>query len=269
VSAIAASGPTEAPSRTWLKVIGGVVAVALVLGGAYRLLAFLARDTFTVHTAYAGVRVLYVDDKHGNVNVIPEPAGSPLRVNERVTRSFIPARRHVAREAGGVLRLRASCEDLIGADCSVRYTIFAPPEVSLLLSAAQGNVTVHNVVSQTPLTLNAAAGSVIVDGLTAPRIDLSSAAGDVRASGLRSPVVSASSAAGDVRLTMAVVPRSLSAESTAGNVHLTLPDAIYSVDAQTVAGERPSVDLREDPRSPNRITAKSTAGGVRIDRAVK
>lgn len=106
---------------------------------------------------------------------------------------------------------------------------------------------------------------MIVDGLSAPSVDLSASAGSVRATRLRVPLVTADSAAGDVKLAITVTPRSISAESTAGNVHLIVPDAVYAVDAQAVAGDRPNVKVRQDPSSPLKIKAHSTAGNVTIE----
>jgi Toastrack DUF4097 len=263
VSAVA-TAETATPPRTWLKVLGGIVSIALVLGGAYRILAFLARDSFTVRATYTDVRALYVKSDHGSVRVVAEPPGSPVRISEHVVRAFLTPKRTVVRAPGGVLRLHGDCREVLGTDCSVSYTVFAPPEVSLLLSAARGNVVVRDIVSRTPLKLSAAAGSVIVDGLTAPRVDLSSAAGSVLATRLHVPVVSADSAAGDVRLAITGAPRSITAESTAGNVHLTVPDAVYEVDAGTVAGDSPNIKVRQDPSSPLKIKARSTAGNVTI-----
>ena len=86
------------PATVLLHLVGGLLGLALVLGGARTLLDAAARESFTVDASYTGVTRLVVDDDNGDVELTGVPAGRPLRVRTRVTRGVqAPKRTATAR----------------------------------------------------------------------------------------------------------------------------------------------------------------------------
>ena len=264
--------PMRQPRRTprWLRialvVIVVVLAVATIANGAWSLLAVAARHTSTTTTAYPGVRTLTVNNQSGDIDLVSAPAGGPVRVTAKVTRGLDKPTQSAERSAGGALRLNASCpSDFNGVSCNVDYRVAVPVGIRLLVDASAGDVAVRDYTSGVPLRLKSSSGDVDVTGVTAPEVDLKSSAGEVHASAIRSPVVSVDSSAGDVRLDMVAPPSKLVATSSAGDVHVTLPDAIYALDASSSAGDVSDRGIRQDPRSPRKLTVRSSAGDVSVD----
>ena len=97
------------------------------------------------------------------------------------------------------------------------------------------------------------------------RVSASASAGSVTGIALGSAEVSASSSGGSVRLDFAVDPTRVDGRSSAGSVLVQVPqdEMVYVVDASTSAGSR-TVTVRTDPHAKRRITARSSAGSVRV-----
>jgi hypothetical protein len=252
------------PLRLVLTVVAALIALAIIVSGAFALLDEAATKTTIVRTGYGGVRSLEVDDDVGIIELTGAPAGSRLRVVEHVRSGFRGPRRRAER-AGGTLHLSAACPDFPGGRCGVRYELAVPSGTSLTIHSGGGDVLARGVAGGRRVLLDSGAGTVRVDGASADVVDLSSAAGDVRATGVRgADRVRAESAAGDVRVKLLDPPRRLNAHSAAGDVDLTVPDVTYAVDASSSAGDVADHDLRTDPDAPRTISATSAAGDVRI-----
>jgi DUF4097 and DUF4098 domain-containing protein YvlB len=234
--------PTHRGVRRALAVLAALAGVAAIGWGALALVELGARHTTTERASYAGVRSIEVHAASGSVTIAQGPARSRVEVTTRVTRG-LRAGHHSARVTGSTLHLHSDCSWFASISCSASYTVKVPAGL--------------------PVRVFSAAGDVRVDGVRASSIQLGSAAGDVRATGVRAARISASSSAGDVRVEALSVPRELTATSSAGDVRLDVPDAVYAVQADTSAGDR-RVEARQDPASPNRIVARSSAGDVVI-----
>ena len=103
---------------------------------------------------------------------------------------------------------------------------------------------------------------VEVPPLTAVR--LTTDAGDVTAIELDAVQVRADTDAGDVELDLVRVPSLVAAETDAGDVTLNVPFGTYAVTTDTDAGDDNVVGIVNDPRSTNRIDARTDAGDVTI-----
>ncbi len=118
-----------------------------------------------------------------------------------VTEGLGTPHRAASRTAGGVLKLSASCSNvLVGSSCDVGYTVAVPAGVRLSIDSSGGDISVRDYVGRTPLSLSSSAGDIDATGIAVPALSLDSSAGDVRADGIRARVVHAESSAGDVRL---------------------------------------------------------------------
>src|SRR4051812_13046408 len=98
-------------ARTLFYVLGAVIGLALVLGGAKELLDVLARQNYNVRGSYVGVRQLVVDNDAGRVTLRGVAADAPLHVRAHVRRGLVgPTRR--SERAGRSLRLTGRCPQL-------------------------------------------------------------------------------------------------------------------------------------------------------------
>jgi hypothetical protein len=270
MSATTAPLPRQRRTPRWLRitlvVIVAVIAVATIGNGAWTLLALSARHTFETTSAYGGIRTLTVENNAGDVDLVSAPAGAPVRVVAKITRGLDQPHRAAVREAGGGLRLTASCpSDFNDVSCNVDYRVAVPQGTRLVVQSSAGDVALHDYTTHGPLNVSSSAGDVSATRVTAASVRLHSSAGDVRGSALTAPVVHGDSSAGDVHLDLLTAPRSLTATSSAGDVRLTVPNAVYAVTASSSAGAVTDDGVRRDPRSPRKITAKSSAGDVSID----
>ncbi len=232
-----ASPRTPPAMRIMLGLLTSAVAAAVVLGGAYSLLDVAARHTSHLRASYAGVRALIVDDDNGDVRLTGAPAGSALVVHEQVTQGLATPQHRAVRERGGVLALSSSCDDLLGPECNVAYSIVVPSGISVTAGSGAGDISARD---------RSGAGDVSASRVSAADVRLSSGAGDIRA---------------DLRGNL----HRLVASSGAGDVTLTVPNAVYHVNATSGAGSVSDQGLRQDPASPRTITASSGAGDVTID----
>jgi hypothetical protein len=110
-------------------------------------------------------------------------------------------------------------------DCSTDFRVELPPGVALRASSD--------------------AGSITAEGIDVPELHLRSDAGDVTAD-----VVS--------------TPSLVELRSDAGDVSVSVPPGRYAVDTDTDAGDEDVTGIVNDPQAPNRITAETDAGDVKI-----
>ena len=87
----------------------------------------------------------------------------------------------------------------------------------------------------------------------------------MRGTALRSKNVVATSSAGEVRLDFSAPPDRVHTRLGAGDLTVLVPNdgTAYWVEADTSLGDT-SVRVPTDPRSPQRISATSSAGSVRV-----
>jgi hypothetical protein len=245
--------------RAW-RIVGTLVAVALLGLGTFQAVLALAHEEHTeVHRfAAAGVRVIDVHDATGHVRIVGS-ADEPGRI--RVTAHVsdgLRATGHSERIEGDRLVLHASCP-LFSNYCTVDYTVEAPEDVDVRVRTDSGT-TVQGIRGD--VDVDSEEGSVDLDRITGS-IRAKTDQGHVRATGLRSSRVTADSDQGGVELRFLEAPRHVRATTDQGSVDVVLPDdgTSYQVSATTDQGtvER---DIRSDPDSDHTITADSDQGDV-------
>jgi Putative adhesin len=231
--------------RALLMLVGALVALALVVAGAYNLLDLSARGTFITRASYVGVRSLVVESGNGDVHLTGAPPGSKLRVLEHVTEGLTTPARATTSNGAKTLSIRSHCVFILSEQCSVDYQIAVPSEVTVRVSTGAGDITVRNLTSRVSLRL-------------------SSGAGDISATAISSPDVNLSSGAGDIRATLVHPAELLQASSGAGDLVLTVPNVAYAVTTSSGVGNITDSSLRIDPASPRRINASAGAGDVTV-----
>jgi len=258
----AASQRTPPAVRRALLAAAALLALALVVTGSFSILDLAARHTSTQRATFDDVRALVVEDA-SDVRVIGAPAGTPVTVLARITEGLRGPGRVAERDAGGVLRLSASCPGFFGGQCGVLYEIRVPSGTLVRVASDSGDVRAENLVAREPIELYSSAGDVTAIDVTAPAIELSSSAGDVEARGLSADRIRAESSAGDVAVALRTPAERLVAHSSAGDVEVLVPDTVYDLAASSSGGD---VDarVRSDPDSPRELTARSSAGDVRV-----
>ena len=254
---------TPLPIRRLLFAAAALLALFLVLVGAYNLIDVATRHTATERATYVGVRSLVIE-KASDVRLTGAPADAPLDVVARVTEGLRTPERSVERGTGGVLELSSSGCGFLGGQCEVDYTIRVPSGTVVRAEADAGDVHAERLATTEPLVLGTSAGDVTAADVRAPSIVLSSSAGDVEARGLSADRIELSSSAGDVVASLATAAQRVLAESSAGDVELLVPNEIYRLDASSSAGDVDADDLRTDPAAARAISAHSSAGDVRV-----
>ncbi len=254
----AASQRTPPAVRRALLAAAALLALALVVTSSFSMLDLAARHTSTQRATFDDVRALVVEDA-SDVRVI----GAPVTVLARITEGLRGPGRVAERDAGGVLRLSASCPGFFGGQCGVLYEIRVPSGTLVRVASDSGDVRAENLVAREPIELYSSAGDVTAIDVTAPSIELSSSAGDVQARGLSADRIRAESSAGDVAVALRTPAERLVADSSAGDIEVLVLDAVYDLAASSSGGD---VDarVRSDPDSPRELTARSSAGDVRV-----
>ena len=247
-----------------VRLLGGLLGLALVIGGAWSLLGLMARNSFDARATYSGVKSLVVGTP-GEVRLTARPAGSALLVRAHVTRAFREPKRQALRTGAGGLELRDSCSGLFSDNCTVDYDIAVPRGTSVRVESGDGDVVATDVVAGRALRLASGTGDVSASGVRASSLELSSGAGDVHGVSIRATRISASSGAGDVSLDVARPARLLTAQAGAGSVLLRVPDVTYAFDAAAGGGRVLADGVRNDTNSPRVLRAQSGGGSVIVD----
>jgi hypothetical protein len=253
---------TPHPIRRALFAGAALLALFLVLVGAYNLIDLSMRETKTERASYEGVRTLVIDEA-SDVRLTGAAAGAPLEVATRTTEGLRTPDSTVER-SGGELRLSSSGCGFLGGQCEVDYEIRVPSGTVVRAEADAGDVYAERLTTTEPLVLETSAGDVTAIDVRAPRIELSSSAGDVEARALRGDRIDLHSSAGEVIASLAAPADVLRADSSAGDVELLVPNEVYRVEATSSAGDVDDGNLRTDPAAPRSITAHSSAGDVRV-----
>lgn len=268
------------------RVLTGVVLVAVVLGvasGANSLVQVMARHTSTLPVrTYTDVRSVRIEADAGDVTVRQGPAGSSVRVRERVTRGIGEPRRQQIVTDAGQLRLVDDCQ-WWNQSCAVSYDVTVPRGTTVgTLSSSSGDVRVTGVRTDQRVRLATDSGSIRTDGLRAPSVSADADSGDVDLARVVAPTVTARSDSGDVRLRdvrsrtieastdsgellgyVPVPPRLLSLRSDSGGAQAYVPVGAYRIDARTDSGSVSNDEaVRNDPRAERRIVMRSDSGDV-------
>ena len=243
-----------------LRPVSALVCLLLVASGAWTLVNAVARVTTEERTTYAGVERLVVEDV-GSVRITGAPAGAPVSVTTRITRSLTAPQQHVD-HAGGRLAIDSSCPVVLAQECEVDYDIAVPPDVRVTVDSGAGDVEAADLRMDKPLELRSSAGDVGAERVTAPELAARSGAGDVRLLEIRAPRIEARSSAGDVRAEALAPLTRLLASSSAGDVDVVVPEGVYALTASAGAGDVRAGAIRTDPESRRSLELRSSAGDV-------
>ena len=224
--------------------IGTGLAVLLVAGATFGVVAGFFRQSRTETKVYAGVTALSVSATTGSVTVHAGAPGGQVTVTRHLTWSFGTAG-SAETLAGGRLTAQADCEATLGLGlCSVDYDLVVPPDL--------------------PLTLETHTGTIEVDGV-AGDLHASTHTGSVDLRGLLSRRVEASTSTGSVEVHFVTAPDDVRADTSTGSVEVVLPagPTTYAVSASTSTGST-DVNVPVDPASAHRITAHTSTGSVEV-----
>ncbi len=235
--------PSAGPGVVALRVLGGVVAVTLVLGATASVVATFFRQTRSeTHEYSQAVTAVTVGATTGSITVRAAAAGSPVRVTSELTWSFGTAT-SVEHVTAGRLDVEARCGNEIVGLCEVSYDITVPPGVTLALDTHTGTIE--------------------ASGLTGD-VRASTHTGSVELHDLRSQHVDATTSTGSVDLTFVGAPQSVTAQTSTGSVEVGLPGGLtYDVSASTSTGST-DVTVPTDASAGRRVQAHTSTGSVDV-----
>jgi hypothetical protein len=223
---------TLSAGRRILLVVGGVVALALIGWGALMLVGLLGRTTSEREVTLTPTAGRLRIDVNGDIR-IDAGTGSDVRIVERMRYGLRKPRVTEDVTADGVV-IRARCP-WYDSNCSVNAVLTVPANLSVDAHSSGGDITASGLAGSAQL--DSSGGGIVASGLTGSVV-LRSSGGDITASGL----------SGSARL-----------DSSGGGVRATgLRTA--QVEARSSGGD---VELSFDS-APDRVTADSSGGGVRI-----
>ena len=194
----------------------------------------------------------------GPVSVLGRPTG-PVRV-ERSMRWLGARPATTERVDGGVLRVESVHQHRSSLRGEVGYRVELPAAASVRVVAGAGEVAVQGIGGE--VEVRARAGRLVVADLGG-NLRASAQAGTIDGTGLACARVEVSSGAGGITLAFDRPPESVEARAGAGGVDLLVPEERYRIDASSSAGHV-EVGLPSDPAADRRLSAHSSAGGVRI-----
>lgn len=231
-----------------------VVIVLIVLAG----LALRRSDSDTV-TFPAPVRSIDVKLPAGGVRLTAGGDGGATVTRE--TRWLLTKPKLDEGLDDGELRLHVSGSPLFSG--IVEYSLTVPAGAAVRVWTSAG--TIHATGLDGELEARSSAGGIYLDGCRGP-LRLRTSAGSVEGEQLGSTDVEVQSGAGGVDLRFAVAPERVEIETSAGSVDVVVPDDRYAVSTETSVGEV-TVEVPHDDAATRRITAKTSAGSVRIANA--
>jgi hypothetical protein len=218
--------------RKAVLAVGGIMALGLIGWGVLSLIGLLGRTTsqreLTLTPTAGRLRI----DVNGDVT-IKIGSGPDVRVTETMRYGLRKPRVTEEVTADG-LALRARCP-WFDSTCSVDAVLTVPASLSVDARSSGGDITASGLTGS--VQLDSSGGGIRASGLTGSVV-LRSSGGDIVASGL----------AGSARL-----------DSSGGGVRATGLRSLQ-VDARSSGGD---VELSFDS-APDRVTADSSGGGVRI-----
>lgn len=255
---------TDPALRRLLAAAVAIFAVAAVAGGALILLGVVARDTEIVSDTYRDVRELRVASGSGDVSIVQGAAGTPVRVDARITRSFISPHRRDRLDAG-VLRLAADCSSWIGIDCHVDYDITVPPGMRVAADVGSGDTRILGLRSTGQVVAHGGSGDLELRDVSAPSVDLRVGSGNITSDLRRSTSVRAETGSGDLVLGLTGTPQRVRAVTGSGDVQLTVPATSYRIDTNTGSGDvTTDEELVQDDRVPRRLSLSTGSGDISL-----
>jgi hypothetical protein len=249
---------SPSPLRHAAFVVGGLVAVMIVLACAVTLLDQLAQRTRHSVQSFAGVEQVKVDLGRGNVDIVPA-RGKKMRVLASRKSGIVSASSSYDFD-GRKLELHGGCRVIV-LTCEVDYKIEVPRGTAVHVRGFAGSVTARNIRGS--VDLSNTAGDVRAFNIRGPRVELSTKAGSAEATDIRARYVSVQSAAGNASARLLVPARDLRVETHAGDAKAIVPDVGYRIDAGTDGGDT-HVRVRRSERSSRVLRVRTNAGSVSV-----
>jgi hypothetical protein len=242
--------------RVAAALVVSVAAAALLAGCAF--IDSANEHEERSYTVDEKVDALSVRDPSGRIEVLT--GTGPVSVREQYTYASSPPKTSHKVESGTLNLVNSGCDQSgLNRRCQVDYRIEVPAGTAVTVDADAGQVTITGITAA--VKINADAGAVQLTAVTGA-VEVTANAGTIKGTGLAG-VTKVHSDAGSVDLAYVKAPTSVDASSDAGRVTVRLPAGTYAVDAKVSAGHR-TVDVANDPNSPNRITVRSDAGSVEV-----
>jgi Putative adhesin len=279
----APGGPRMTPGRIAALTTGTLVAVILIAGTAFSLVANLGQGSFPL--SY-GIPVsngqVTANISSGNLTLRQVP-GSAARLAGTVRYSLVrPAVTRSVTASGTVLSV--DCRVSVG-DCGLDGTLDVPARASVSLSSGGGDVVVPGFAGR--LTLSTGGGNITGRNLAGPvqlstgggGVDVSGAAGDLQlatgggnisGSGVTAPRVTAQTGGGDITIAFTQPPGNLHISSGGGNVSVILPQGATRYNISTIAdggGTSIANSVPINSSSSDTITVDSGGGDISISQA--
>lgn len=244
------------------RALGTALTVVVLVVAGVAAWTWLAPDRGEArsHTYRQPVTSVHLDNDDGDITVHAGPPGA-VTVASRL--SWTTLGRPTTEESwdGDTLTIAGRCPRTHpGSACVVDYVLVVPPGVALDLRTGAGAVRARDLTGD--VRLAAAAGDVTADDVTGP-LRVRADTGRVTGSGLRSDAVDIEIGSGDVALTFAEPPATATAVAGHGDVVVGLPAGAYDVAADAASGDD-TVEVRQDPAAPSRVTARTGAGDVHV-----
>lgn len=241
--------PTATPARSRpsivrrvLLVVALVVGFLLVLAGVDRIVRDTASATQTLDAE--GVTSIAVDTPAGEVAVTASDRSDVAVVSTTRSGLFSDADVDVRRE-GSQLLLAGDCDGIGLMSCEVAFEVEVPRSLAV------------------PLTVDATAGEIDLRGISSP-IEVRTTAGAVRLLDFSGETATVLTTAGEIDVDAAATTRALDLKTTAGSIDVTIDDREpLQVDVDTTVGSQ-SVSVHQAADADRTITARTTAGEIRI-----
>ncbi|MDH6131701.1 hypothetical protein P3T37_001075 [Kitasatospora sp. MAA4] len=256
--------PSRGPEgRAW-RIVGGVVAVLLLMTGAGEAWAVLVEQNTTVPTHYsASVTAVELDLPDGSLNVTAGPDDG-LTVSQHL--NWMLSRPSVEQSlVGRTLRIKVRCPRILGIGepaCDVGLDLQVPPTTAVTVRMTSGYGRISGVSGD--LSLHATSGELDLNGVSG-QVSADVTSGLVKGTDLAAAQVEASATSGRVELGFSRAPDQLALTASSGSVSAVLPrGSTYRLTTRSTSGS-PEIDpALSDPQSSRTITATTTSGDLSL-----
>lgn len=225
------------------RIVGGLVAVVIVLGLAVPAIAQMLRHTaVSEHEIPAGLTSLAVRADVGEIRVRVVAAGEEPHAVSTSRASFSDPAIGVT-HSGDTTRLDSDCTGPNWLDpCEVEWDVLVPAGTDVDLQTSVGEIHVAAVSGE--LRARTSVGDVVVTESA-------------------SPVLNLQSSIGDVNVNSTVAPDSVTVLTSTGDVRVALPGdgTEYRLDAETGIGETTN-QVGDDRTSSRVLTLQTSIGDI-------
>lgn len=229
-------------SRTFLTVVGTIVAVAVIAGlvlGA----SILKRGT-TVSTSDIDLgesTQIVIDAGSSDLKIVQGDPGV-VRVTARITSGLRKTDFQIG-QRGEEIKIISGCQSWLNPGCGVDTTLAIPEGFPVVIRTSSGDVSVREVV----------------EGV----LTITSESGDIDGSGLELDELDATTASGDISADFTTQPFGFKATTGSGDISAEMPDGkrTYVVTTTSKSGDVSS-QIDSDPEGRGLVRATSSSGDI-------